>query len=424
MDMEVINILLVSLLIFLSLTFFRRNSDLFSPARLLSILWLIVLFFAQLKLSYFQFEWGSFSWFIIIISLISFLLGCYIVYSLNFQKRIMSLEQTRILLMRVEALNENKFFFWTNVLFIVYIISYLIIWMIVGYIPAFTAQPNFTRVGWGIFGFGLFIHLTPLILYFVVVYWIKFNNLSRRIILLFIGFITFGSFFLLYQRFSLVIGIILSLVYIYYGSTKFNFKNFLLFIIPLALIVFGLSTLRESELFIYYLHYISNMKTSLKYAAFTEPYMYLVMSVENFAYAVEKLESHTYGLYTFDFLTALSGLKHTLKEYLSISDFPHLLSPFYNTYTTFFIFYRDFGLIGSFTFPFLIGFVTSHLYYRMKFNPNFHTISVYGMLVIIIIFSFFIPLITWLYFVFDFVVVYMVTKFILENSNNKLIESV
>lgn len=418
--MDLIHIILASLFIFLVLTYFSQSSDKFSPARLLSIIWVIVLFLAQLKLSYYQFEWGLYSWFVILISIISFLMGCYVVYSMNFRKSVLTINQMRILLNRVDALNENKFFFWTNILFLAYIISYLVIWAIVGYIPAFTAHPNFTRVGWGIFGFGLFIHLTPIILYFVVVFWIKFKTLSKRIILFLIGLITFGSFFLLYQRFSLVIGIILSLVYIYYGTTKFNFKNFLLFAIPLALIIFGLSTLRESELFIYYLHYISNMKTSLKYAAITEPYMYLVMSAENFAFAVEKLENHTYGLYTFDFITALSGLKHSLKEYLYISDFPHLLSPFYNTYTTFFIFYRDFGLLGSFVFPFLIGFVSSHLYYRMRINPNFHTISVYGMLVIIIVFSFFIPLITWLYFVFDFTVVYIVTKLIMENSNNKV----
>ncbi len=420
--MEITNIIFVSLLILLLITFFRQGSDLFSPARLFSIIWIVVLFLSQLKLSYYQFEWGIFSWYVILISIFSFLLGIYVIYSLNFQTSAIPISQARNLLMRAEALNEEKFFFWTIILFITYIVSYIIIWLIVGYIPAFTAHPNFTRVGWGIFGFGLFIHLTPLILYFVVVYWIKFKNKGKRFILLLIGLITFGSFFLLYQRFSLVIGIILSLVYVYYGTTKFNFKNFFLFAVPLALIVFGLSTLRESEIFIYYLHYVSNMKTSLKYAAITEPYMYLVMSVENFAFAVEKLEEHSFGLYTFDFITALSGLKHTLKEYLFISDFPHLLSPFYNTYTTFFIFYRDFGLIGSFFFPFLIGFISSHLYYRMRHNPNFHTISVYGMLVIIIVFSFFIPLITWLYFVFDFTVIYFVTKLIMENSNNNLVK--
>ncbi|MEJ5305552.1 MAG: O-antigen polymerase [Ignavibacteria bacterium] len=417
--MELI-ILFLSILVFVIISFLWKGSDLFSPAKLFTFIWAIVLFLSQLKLSYYQFEWDSFSWFIVLLSLISFLLGNFVVYTIYFQTKIQSIADGRIHLMKAESLDENKLSLGITALFLSYIISYLVIWMIVGYIPAFTYRPNITRVGWGIFGFGLFIHLTPLILYLIIVYWIKFKIQTKRFLFAVYFIITFGSFFLLYQRFSLVIGIILSLVYIYYGTTKFNLKNFFLILIPLIALIFGLSTIRESELFVYYLYYLSNMKISIKYAVITEPYMYLVMSVENFAYAVSKLQDHTYGLYTFDFLTALSGLKHTLKEHFFISDFPHLLSPFYNTYTTFFIFYRDFGILGSFFFPFVIGFLISHFYYRMRLRPSLHTISVYGMFVIIVVFSFFIPLITWLYFVFDFVVIYMVTKMIVYNYQERL----
>ncbi len=412
--MNELSVFLIASFILWILTLFSKNNDLFSPVRIFTLIWIIVLFLAQLKLSYFQVEWTTFSWYIVLLSLSAFLLGNFVVYSMNFLHSVHTLNESRSILMKYESIDERRLYFWILILFLVYFVSYITIWMVVGYIPAFTAHPNFTRVGWGLFGVGLFIHLTPIILYLVVVYWLKFKNTLRKIILLMVALITFGSFFLLYQRFSLVLGIVMSIIYIYYGTLKFTFKNFLLLVIPLILIIFGLSTLRESELFIYYLHYTSNMKTSLKYAAFTEPYMYLVMSVENFANAVEKLESHTYGLYTFDFLTAITGLKHSLKEYFFISDFPHLLSPFFNTYTTFFIFYRDFGVLGSFFIPFLLGFIISIFYYRMKYIPNLHTISVYGLFVIILLFSFFIPLITWLYFVFDFFVVFFVTKIILE----------
>lgn len=418
-----LSIILITIFFITLLTTFKKGSDLFSPSKIFILLWSLILFLSGLKLSYYQFEWNLYSWFVIILSLISFLLGCYVVYSLNFLKSTYTISSGRLIQIQNEYLKEKKLSSYIIILFLTYIISYLVIWSIVGYIPAFTARPNITRVGWGMFGFGLFIHLTPLIIYLIVIYWLRFKKILTKIKLLIIALITFGSFFLLYQRFSLVIAIILSIVYVYYATTKFSLKNFLLFFIPLVLIIFGLSTLRESELFVYYLYYLSNMKISMKYAAITEPYMYLVMSVENFAYAVEKLEYHTYGLYTFDFITALSGLKHTLKEYLFISDFPHLLSPFYNTYTTFFVFYRDFGLIGGFIFPFIIGFITSVVYYKMRMNPNLHTITVYGMLLIIIIFSFFIPLITWLYYIFDLLVIYLTTKFIVsfkQNNNVKI----
>lgn len=413
-----ISIILISVFFITLLTTFKKSSDLFSPSKVFILLWSLILFLSELKLSYYQFEWNLYSWFVIILSIISFLLGCYVVYSLNFLKNTYTIYFGRVIQINNEYLREKRLTNSITILFLTYIISYLVIWSIVRYIPAFTARPNITRVGWGIFGFGLFIHLTPLIIYLIVIYWLRFKKRLTKIKFLIIALITFGSFFLLYQRFSLVIAIILSIVYVYYATTKFTLKNFLLFFIPLVLIIFGLSTIRESELFVYYLYYLSNMKISMKYAAITEPYMYLVMSVENFAYAVERLQYHTYGLYTFDFITALSGLKHTLKEYLFISDFPHLLSPFYNTYTTFFVFYRDFGLIGSFIFPFIIGFITSVVYYKMRMNPNLHTITIYGMLLIIIIFSFFIPLITWLYYIFDFTVIYLTTKMIVAFNKN------
>lgn len=413
-----ISIILISVFFITLLTTFKKSSDLFSPSKVFILLWSLILFLSELKLSYYQFEWNLYSWFVIILSIISFLLGCYVVYSLNFLKNTYTIYFGRVIQINNEYLREKRLTNSITILFLTYIISYLVIWSIVRYIPAFTARPNITRVGWGIFGFGLFIHLTPLIIYLIVIYWLRFKKRLTKIKFLIIALITFGSFFLLYQRFSLVIAIILSIVYVYYATTKFTLKNFLLFFIPLVLIIFGLSTIRESELFVYYLYYLSNMKISMKYAAITEPYMYLVMSVENFAYAVERLQYHTYGLYTFDFITALSGLKHTLKEYLFISDFPHLLSPFYNTYTTFFVFYRDFGLIGSFIFPIIIGFITSVVYYKMRMNPNLHTITIYGMLLIIIIFSFFIPLITWLYYIFDFTVIYLTTKMIVAFNKN------
>ncbi|MCX7610561.1 MAG: oligosaccharide repeat unit polymerase [Ignavibacterium sp.] len=414
--MEILNLLFLAVFVFIVSTFFSRNSDLFSPSRIFLIIWLVVLSLAELKLSYYQFEWSWFSWFVIFVSIISFLLGIYAIYSVNFGTHIFSLHEMRTILSKKDSINENKFFFWILTLFSAYIISYIVIWIIVGYIPAFTAHPNFTRIGWSIFGFGLFIHLTPIILYMVVVYWINFKDLIRRYLLLLIGIITFGTFFLLYQRFSLVFGILLIITYIYYGTNKFNFKNFFILFIPIILLFIGVSSLRESELFIYYLHYTAKMKTTMQYAIFTEPYMYLVMNVENFAFAVEKLERHTYGLYTFDFIIALSGMKRLLKEYFFVSDFPKLLSPFFNTYSAFFVFYRDFGLLGSFIFPFITGAFTSHLYFKMKANPNFHTISIYGMILVVLVFSFFIPLITWLHYVFDFTVIYFVTKLVTKQN--------
>ena len=79
------------------------------------------------------------------------------------------------------------------------------------------------------------------------------------------------------------------------------------------------------------------MKFNFKYAVFTEPYMYVSMNLENFTRAVGKLDNYTFGYYSFNFLTSLSGIRKSLADYLALNHFPYLNSN-YNTYSMFWIF--------------------------------------------------------------------------------------
>ncbi|RCK72889.1 MAG: putative TRANSMEMBRANE PROTEIN [Ignavibacteriae bacterium] len=419
--MNIIFLIFSFLFLFLTSTILFKRTDIFSPARLFSLVWVFVLGLCSLKLSRFQYDWSIYSWYVLLITLTSFLLGTFVVYVLNFGKNIPTIPIIREIQSQKIKVNTYTIFKTIVFLFFIYIISYIIIYSIVDFLPAFSKKPHLNRATWGVFGFGLFIHLTPIIIFLSIAYFIHHKNLTRKFIITNIFLITFISFILLEQRFGLVFAIILAFVYLYYSSTKISIKNFLLSVIPIIAIIYGLTTLRESKYFIYYLYYLSNMKYSINYALFTEPYMYIVMNVENFAYAIEKTIHHTYGFYSFDFILALSGLKHFLKEYFGFNDFPALRTALYNTYSMFFIYYRDFGLIGSFIFPFLLGILISHAYYKMRYNPNFHTISLYAILVIGIIFSYFIPLFSWLYFIFDVLVIYFISRYIQQKSKSIII---
>lgn len=411
-------LIFIFLFLFLIITFLIRRSDLLSPGRLFSLVWIIVLGLCVLKLSRYQYEWSWYSWVVILTTLISFLLGIYIVYVLNIGKNFYPIPYTRKTQLYQYELNTYAVFKVIIFLFSVYIISYLVIYLTEGFLPAFSKRPDQNRSTWGLFGFSIFIHLTPIIIYLCSIYILKHKGIFKKIIISIILLLTFISFLLLEQRFSLIFAILLIIVYVYYSTQKFNLKNSILLTIPILLIIYGISTLRESALFIFYTHYLSQMKYPIHYALFTEPYMYLVMNVENFAYAIDNIKHHTYGLYSFDFLLALSGLKHFLKEYFNITDFPALRTFLYNTYTMFFVYYRDFGLIGSFIGPFLIGFIISHFYYKMRFSPNFHTISFYGIFVVAIFFSYFVPLFSWLHFVFNIIVLYIISRYIHNKSNS------
>lgn len=161
------------------------------------------------------------------------------------------------------------------------------------------------------------------------------KKMLSKISLVFIALLTLGSFLLLLQRFDLVIAIVLSIVFFYYGTNKFRARNVIIISLLLITFMYSISTVRVSSLFIDYLYLTSKMKFSPQYAFLTEPYMYVVMNLENFANVVNNFDSYSFGYFTFDFILALTGLKHWIAEYAQLKDFPELITAEFNTYTMF-----------------------------------------------------------------------------------------
>lgn len=416
--MSIISIICFTLFVVLILTMFRKGTDIFSPARIFLIVWSLAIGLAELKLSGHQIEWKYYSWFVLFVSLFSVLIGMFAVYVINLYKPINTTISIRSTLINYK-LNEEILFKIVILIFACYIISYSIIYAVVGFIPLFTPQPNLTRTKWSVFGFGLIIHLAPTIIYFVMLYYLTVQKrLGKKLITGLIMFATLFTFFLLVQRFSLVISIVLTMIFLYYGTYKFRPRNVIIIFLILVVFMYGISTIRVSTLFIQYLYYSAKMKFGPQYAFLTEPYMYIVMNLENFANSVYHLSNFTYGYFTFDFVLALSGLKHWISDYTYIEQFPFVINADYNTYSMFFTYYRDFGLLGVFIIPFLLGVIVSALYYRMRQKPDINSISFYGMFLFALIFSFFIPMLSWLHFILNLTIIYLCTKLIVVYSPN------
>jgi oligosaccharide repeat unit polymerase len=402
---------------------FKKGTDIFSPARIFMIVWTLAIGLAELKLSGHQIVWNLYSWFVLLLSLLSVLLGMFIIYVINLYKTVNTTFSIRSAII-LNKIDSEILFKLILLIFFGYIVSYLIIFAIVGFIPLFTPQPNLTRTKWSVFGFGLIIHLAPTVIYFVILYYLTVQKMfGKKIIVGVILIITLFTFFLLVQRFSLVISIVLTMIFLYYGTYKFRPRNVMIILLFLIVFMYGISTIRVSTLFIEYLYYSARMKFGPQYAFLTEPYMYIVMNLENFANSVYHLNDFTYGYFTFDFVLALSGLKHWIAEYTYIEQFPFVINADYNTYSMFFTYYRDFGLLGIFFIPFFLGVVVSILYYKMRQKPDINSISFYGMFLFVLIFSFFIPMLSWLNFILNLTIIYFCTKFVIKNqtSSNVLI---
>ncbi|MGK9477434.1 O-antigen polymerase [Melioribacter sp. OK-6-Me] len=412
--MNEISLSLFILLLFTLIFSLTRKLDLLSPGRLFSVVWMLSIGVTHLKLSRLQFEWPVISWIYLLIPVFSVLAGIFTMYVIYFDKEIIPLTSIRNRLGSIQ-LNDKKLSQSILILFLVYAISYLAIYLYLGYVPLFTKYPNEARTKWSLFGVGLLIHLAPLILYFIVIYFVVTKKRFLKKSLLAIIFLTtLASFLFLLQRFGLFITIILSTVFIYYGTNKFNYKTFVILIIFLTGISYLILSLRAGSLILQYFHYVSQMKYSADYSVFTEPYMYISMNLENYAYATPKLEEFTYGLSSFDFLFAISGIKHWLHEYINYIDNPYLINYNYNTYGMFFVNFRDFYVFGIMILPYIFGLVSSFLYYRMRIQPNVNTITMYGVFVMVIMFSFFNPMLSWLFYIFDIIVLYITTMFIIR----------
>ena len=399
--MSVISIISFSLCLIILIYSLRKGTDLFSPAKVFSIIWTVSIGLADLKLSRLQHEWSGYGWLMLGIGIASFLTGTFVVYVIYFRKKFKTINEIR-LSYSDDIVDQRVFLRVIIIVFIIYFISYLGNYLIEGYLPVFHKNAGQSRMGWGVFGIGLTIHTATPLLLMVVIYLrlVRPTRLLKTALICMI-FFTFISYLFLLQRFNLMFAIVAILVFLYYSSNFLRPRNAILSILVIVGLIYSVQFLRMSSLALTYLFTLAKMKFSFRYAIFTEPYMYIAMNLENFTRAVDRLETHTYGYYTFNFITSLSGTKKTLTEYLSLNPFPFINSS-YNTYSMFWDFYRDFGILGLGIIPFVIGFFISAIYYNMKMKPSLVNLSGYSVCVFIIFMSFFANVIGLLHFVFNF----------------------
>ncbi|NJD23517.1 MAG: oligosaccharide repeat unit polymerase [Melioribacter sp.] len=408
--MTFVSFICFGIFVLLMISLFKKDTDVFSPARLFVIIWSLAIGLTDLKLSRYQIIWTDFSWIMILISLFSMLTGMFIVYVINIDKPVKKIDFVRNSF-KENFFDSSKLFRYVIFLFQAYIVSYIVSALVIGFVPLFTLYPGVARNDWGIFGFGLFVQSFPAIIYLIILYYIITKGQRKeKILLAFIFFVTSFTYALLLQRYYVVFAIILSAVSMYYMTNLLRLKNVLVITVIIMIVIFSMTFVRLTGTISNYLYYLSDMKFNVKYALFTEPYMYVAMNLENYAHSVDKINNFTYGIFSFDFVFALAGIKHQVVEYLRLPKYPFLLSNNYNTYTMFFIYYWDFGILGLGLIPMMLGALFSKLYYKMRRNPNLNTISVYSIFSFVIIFSFFIPIISFLHFAFNLLIIYFVTK--------------
>jgi oligosaccharide repeat unit polymerase len=396
------------------ISIFRQSADIFSPARVFGFVWCFGLGLAELKLSRLQHEWSLESWVQLLIGPAAFLLGTFIMYILNINSKIIPLNKMRKE-WNLKTINNHALLGCIVFLFSLFVAAYIVLVLAGREIPLFSAQPGQARKEFQLFGVGLVINSVVIIISLTVLYCItETNKINSKIFLIFISLITFILYAMTLQRLDLFTTIIVSFVLIYYLKERIRLSTTFIYSL-IILAIFLLSSVRSGLTYSYILFVTSKMRVSPYWAVITEPYMYIVMNLEMFVHSINRLDHFTYGYYTFDFVTALTGLKHWLSSYFNLNETPYLYSP-YNTYTAFWTYYRDFGILGVFLIGLLGGSGISALYYSLRKKPQYPSLMLYCYSVYIMLLSIFNSQIGFLWILYEVGLSYLIVYFISKNN--------
>jgi oligosaccharide repeat unit polymerase len=272
----------------------RSGADPLSPGRVFGFIWSLAIGLADLKFSALQRIWVTESWMLLLTGLSAFLVGTYITYVLNIEKKLVPIPSMRLLL-HGERIREERLFRLITISVALYTVSYLVIFLVKGFLPIF-AVGQYSRVEFYVFGFGVLINITCCIVFFTLLYLLLVQgNRSRKVLLVLLAMFSLGTYFLLLQRFQVIMAIVICFTLLYYATHLVRPRTMLLFTAIIVAFFYWILSLRLGHLAMTFTWIVSQMRFPVEYAALTEPYMYMVMNLENFAHAVTQVESHTWG---------------------------------------------------------------------------------------------------------------------------------
>jgi oligosaccharide repeat unit polymerase len=413
--MDIVAVACFVLVFFLALSFTRKDTDVFSPARIFAIIWVGSIGLAELKLSAFQHIWSFYSWVVLALGIVSFLVGIFVVATGFADARLLSLRQIRSRLLDEgrAAIDQTRFLWTIIILFSAYLVAFAIEVAVEGTVPLLSPRPDLLRVTFGIFGFHLVVDgMMGIVLLSAEFLLVVPAKRAHKSIVALVIVVSIATFFTLLQRYTFFVVAVIAVAMIYYTRSYLRLRVIVPSFSAFLVVLFYINQIRSARYLRDYIYLTSKMKFPKEYWMFAEPYMYITMNLENFTRAVDRLEHHFFGYFTFDWALALTGLKHWLESYYNIVRLPSLISG-YNTFAFHWWYYYDFGAIGVALFPFITGVVVGLLYYKLRTHPNLLTMMMYAIGVLVMVVSFIMNPLMRLDFVSNIVLIWLVHRYVI-----------
>jgi len=393
-----------------TLSTFLRNKDFFHPSRIYILVYALLFAVYSLHLCRFQNPWSSSTTMLFWGGVVSFLgtgliIGFYTNHLSPQRNYVQTLAPTTEKLVACERTTDwNWFFKVTVVTFLLFSGTYTFNALKHGLIPLFSSNPNEDRL---LFLSGnLFIAMagasgTLVMMLCTELLLVRTTTKAQKVLALAMLLISFLLYFSFVTRMPLVRTFIYMVTISHYMRKQISLKTVIIFSIALVLFFLIGAFIRVDVSEFSELAMRLRMNLPLQYIPFINPYAYAVNNIWNMDFGFRQFvdgigyyhTSHGFELFRgFFFFTRLEGLIQGTYGFDSLFNDSIVKIRGLNTVIYIWHFYKDFGIAGVFFVSSALSAMIHLLYYNTLVSPSHFRITMLGLIISMIFFSFMIPL--------------------------------
>jgi len=328
---------------------YRKTKDILNPFGGSSFLWLFIVAFANLRLSYLQSKWGGEMYLIVIVAAVAI-----------FSAGLLTTTSSNSFYYSESSVHITRYYKqFTRLFCIISIICALLEWRNSNYYISVFSQMTGADLKTGLEGISGVHYGTILLPYFSIysfyelIYDDDKSTIGNCYNVLVICVAALFSYFVLLSRGTLLI-IVTGFIYIYHCKYRLKSRTSITLIIIILLGFVYMANIRLTSSSLVF-------TATTKSAGFNAIYTYATFSFEN----LNKLVEHG-SFYTIIYCSVLQHILHPFNmDTLNIIMYN---TEFFNAKTFLYEFYYDLGLIGTFIYPFIIYLLIGFVYRKSRCN--------------------------------------------------------
>lgn len=353
--------------------------DLFTPVGVMGPIWFITIGVANLQLSTYQQELDPTTWVVLLGSIGTFLLGSFtiaIIFSRSSEPGSPIDLDTFAARYQPQKIRNTIWF-----MFILSLVAYLVHVVRFGAIPIFSenlmqAYLEFPLPVW----YYLMVLAMPVCL-LIYIYRKLYQPKGEKIFIFIFLLSLLILISILARAFVLFVLVGVMVIKNHLGKKPIAFKYLVIMLIIALVFFIYIGNIRTSATGRNIIE-IADLKIPPQYSFLAWPYFIISLNLENLRILVNNLDHYYYGAKTF------FPILFFARVYKFI-DYPALIIGKFATTSTYLAdFYTDFGIIGTLLIPYILGVISTGIYYRLRSRPTLNLLLLNIIFIYTLLFSF------------------------------------